>query len=296
MTRYTVRCHISYSYTDAATSGRHRAILRPRSGGAQTVRAAALAIDPAPQSLERGADFFGNEVSSFTIEEPHDGIALTMTADVDVHREPDLLFSTATTVEVAQQARTVPSLSPGAPAHFLFPSRFTTPNADIHQFATRFFAEHARVFDAAPAIAEAIKTEFQYDGEATDVTTPAQTAFAKKAGVCQDFAHIMLAACRSVGVPARYVSGYLRTIPPPGRPRLEGADATHAWVSVWTGLSGGWIDVDPTNGVRVADDHITIAYGRDYDDVAPLRGEMAGAGEQEHKVGVDVTAMSGELV
>lgn len=126
---------------------------------------------------------------------------------------------------------------------------------------------------------------------ATDVSTTAIQAFALSAGVCQDFSHIMIAVCRSVGVPARYVSGYIRTLPPPGKPRLEGADAMHAWVSVWTGKEGGRLDFDPTNGVRVLDKHIAVAVGRDNEDTAPVRGEVVGSGSQSHEVSVDVVEL-----
>ena len=130
--------------------------------------------------------------------------------------------------------------------------------------------------------------DFKFDARATEVTTPVADVFKKRAGVCQDFAHLMLACLRSLGVPARYVSGYLETSPPPGKPRLTGADASHAWVSVFCGESAGWIDTDPTNDLLPGDRHITVAWGRDFSDVSPLRGVTLGAGGQKLDVAVDV--------
>jgi transglutaminase-like putative cysteine protease len=133
-----------------------------------------------------------------------------------------------------------------------------------------------------------IHSDFVYDSEATDVSTPAAEAFRVRRGVCQDFAHIMISGLRGLGLPAAYVSGYLRTLPPPGGVRLEGADATHAWVSVWCGEENGWIAFDPTNAIVVKNDHIVLAIGRDYSDVAPIDGIILAPGKQTLKVGVDV--------
>jgi len=144
------------------------------------------------------------------------------------------------------------------------------------------------VIEAAFDLATRIRTEFNYDPEYTEVSTPAIEAFEARRGVCQDFAHIMIAGLRGLGLPAAYVSGYLRTVPPPGKARLEGADATHAWVKLWCGPEAGWIGFDPTNALVVAGDHIELALGRDYADVAPIGGVVLGPGEQKIKVGVDV--------
>jgi transglutaminase-like putative cysteine protease len=133
-----------------------------------------------------------------------------------------------------------------------------------------------------------MRRDFIYDSKATDVSTPPAEAFAARRGVCQDFAHIMICGLRGLGLPARYVSGYIRTIPPPGKPRLEGADATHAWVALWCGAEQGWIGLDPTNDLVVQGDHIVLASGRDYSDVAPIDGIILAPGKQTLKVEVDV--------
>jgi transglutaminase-like putative cysteine protease len=148
------------------------------------------------------------------------------------------------------------------------------------------------VFEAACELMGRVRRDFRYDPEATEVSTPIREAFAQRHGVCQDFAHIMIAGLRGLGLPAAYVSGYLRTIPPPGQPRLEGADATHAWVMIWCGPETGWIGLDPTNDLIVGDDHIITATGRDYADVSPLDGVLVGPGSQKLDVKVDVIPVS----
>ena len=144
------------------------------------------------------------------------------------------------------------------------------------------------VIEGATRLMRRIRTDFSYDTKATVVSTPLEQAFDMRRGVCQDFAHIMIAGLRGLGLPAAYVSGYLRTIPPPGAKRLEGADATHAWVSVWCGPELGWIGLDPTNALVVANDHIVLATGRDYADVSPIDGVIVGSGAQKLQVDVDV--------
>ena len=144
------------------------------------------------------------------------------------------------------------------------------------------------IIEAAAALMTRMRSDFTYDAEATTVSTPIGEAFTARRGVCQDFTHIMISGLRGLGLPAAYVSGYLRTVPPPGRPRLEGCDATHAWVLLWCGEERGWIGFDPTNAILVRHDHITLAIGRDYADVAPIDGVMLAPGEQALKVEVDV--------
>ena len=148
------------------------------------------------------------------------------------------------------------------------------------------------VLEGAADFMRRIQADFVYDTKATQVATPLDQAFTRKSGVCQDFAHIMIAGLRGLGLPAAYVSGYLRTIPAPGQTRLEGADSTHAWVSLWCGPEFGWLDLDPTNAMMVEDDHIVIAIGRDYADVSPVDGVLLGAGKQKLDVSVDVQAVS----
>jgi transglutaminase-like putative cysteine protease len=173
-----------------------------------------------------------------------------------------------------------------APVHFLYPSGRVPLLPAVTDYARPSFSAGRSAYGAAHDLMLRIGRDFRFDAKATTVSTPLAESFALRAGVCQDFAHVMIAALRGMGLPAAYVSGYLRTVPPPGRPRLRGADASHAWVAVWCGES--WLGLDPTNGVAVRDDHIVVARGRDYGDVAPIDGIVSGSGKQRLKVEVDV--------
>lgn len=257
----------------------------------QEVNTASLEVLPLPDQSGAMADFFANPVRWFVINSDHEDLTLTMKAQVRVHRQPNLLANALTWQSVADEVRMSASLAPESPVHFLQPSPVTMTDATLRTFAARFFTTGTALVVAIEALNKAIFEELRYDPEASDVSTTAIQAFALSAGVCQDFSHIMIAVCRSVGVPARYVSGYIRTLPPPGKPRLEGADAMHAWASVWTGKEGGWLDYDPTNGVRVLDEHIIVAVGRDNEDTAPVRGEVVGGGSQSREVSVDVVEL-----
>ena len=166
-------------------------------------------------------------------------------------------------------------------------SRLTVPTLEIADYAARSFAPSRPVLDAAMDLVARIYSDFKFDPHATDVSTPVTQVFSERRGVCQDFAHLALACFRALRIPARYVSGYLHTHPPVGRPKLQGADASHAWVSVWS-PEYGWVDFDPTNGILVRDEHVTVAIGRDYDDVSPISGVLRGGGEHSVTVGVDV--------
>lgn len=292
MKTYTVTYKTVYDYTARASRGAHMARLLPIATSEQEVNTASLEVHPMPDQSGAMADFFANPVRWFVIDSDHDDLTLTMTAQVRVHRHPNLLTNSRTWQDVADEVRGSKSLAPDSPVHFLQPSAATMADTALRSFADRFFTPNAQLIATIETLNTAIFEELRYDGEATQVTTTAAQAFSLGAGVCQDFAHIMIAACRCVGVPARYVSGYIRTLPPPGKPRLEGADAMHAWASVWTGKEGGWVDYDPTNGVKVLDEHITVALGRDYDDTPPVRGEVVGGGSQSHDVSVDVVEIS----
>ena len=180
------------------------------------------------------------------------------------------------------------TLGPDGPATYLYPTRRTPASAPITDYARHSFGKGRAIVEAAVELMTRIRDDFSYDPEATTVSTPTVEAFEARHGVCQDFAHIMIAGLKGVGLPAAYVSGYLRTIPPPGQPRLEGADATHAWVSLWCGEALGWVGFDPTNALIVQNDHIVLAIGRDYSDVAPIDGIILAPGEQTLKVEVDV--------
>jgi transglutaminase-like putative cysteine protease len=180
------------------------------------------------------------------------------------------------------------SLAPDSPAHFLFPSRFVPRHQPAVDYAAASFPSRRPILDGAIELMRRIRDDFRYDSRATVVSTPLDEAFEKRHGVCQDFAHVMIAGMRGLGLPAAYVSGYLRTIPPEGQPRLEGADASHAWCAIWCGAAVGWIGLDPTNASLIGDDHVVLARGRDYADISPVAGIVLASGDQKVSVEVDV--------
>jgi transglutaminase-like putative cysteine protease len=193
--------------------------------------------------------------------------------------------------DVRSQALADRGLTARDPANYLFASPIAAMTQEIAEWAASWLAGDNRVMAAAAGLMRAIHFEFAYDSKATKADTPPLEAFRARRGVCQDFAHIMIIALRHFGIPAAYVSGYLRTNPPPGRARLVGADATHAWVNVWCGASLGWIGFDPTNSMLVGNDHIFTAMGRDFADVSPLDGVFIGRAGQRMKVSVEVTPL-----
>jgi transglutaminase-like putative cysteine protease len=190
--------------------------------------------------------------------------------------------------KVANEALSRRDLSGTAPAHFLFASPRVELSADVTRYVRDSFGQGRGIIDASRELIRRIKGDFAFESEATEISTPLAEAFAERHGVCQDFAHIMIAGLRGLGLPAAYVSGYIRTIPPPGKKRLEGADATHAWVSVWCGPDIGWVGFDPTNAIEAANDHIALAIGRDFSDVSPVYGVFVGSSASELEVEVDV--------
>jgi transglutaminase-like putative cysteine protease len=179
-------------------------------------------------------------------------------------------------------------LAPASPADFLYPTARLPLASEITEYARASFTAGRPIMEAAAELMARIRADFTYDPKATDGSTPPGQAYAKRRGVCQDFANVMISGLRGVGLPAAYVTGYLRTIPPRGRPRLEGADATHAWVRLWCGERRGWIGFDPTNDIYVGNDHISLMAGRDAADAAPIEGLLLTTGEQALKVEVDV--------
>jgi transglutaminase-like putative cysteine protease len=279
LTRY------SYGAIVELTTGVLR--LAPRSGDGQEVQRFSIATDPVSQPLTERLDPFGNRVASLRIEKPHRQLSITASSRVRVNRAAAPTRSPAWE-SVAAEAIATTSPDADSPAIALYPSRRVALFDEATAYAKQSFAPHRPIFDAASELARRIRSDFVYDPEATEVSTPAAEAFERRRGVCQDFAHIMIAAVRGVALPALYVSGYIRTIPPPGKERLAGADATHAWVSVWCGAALGWRDFDPTNATSVQNDHIVVARGRDYSDVSPIESMVLSSGRHRLEVEVDV--------
>lgn len=287
---YDLRLRIVTRYGAPAAQGRHIARVAPRDApGVQRVLRATVTIAPDPDERWEREDFFGNGEVEFAFRRPHDRVALRMEARVE---RLALGMPPATSTPLAALAAELAGsrdLGPLSPLHFLAPSAMVPREPAIAAWARGAALQGLTAFDAARALTAALRREMTYDGEATEVDTPAAEAFAARRGVCQDFSHILIGALRSQGIPAGYVSGLIRTTPPAGRPRLEGADAMHAWVMAWCGAGAGWVELDPTNDCLAGPDHILVARGRDYADVTPIKGIMriAGGGQAgDHSVDV----------
>jgi transglutaminase-like putative cysteine protease len=286
---YWVNHKTTYTYESEVSYARCVLRLTPPSNAVQTLLENAVAITPEPSDRLKRTGPYGEATLTVVIDKPHKVLVIQATSWVDVHAPPapDAACSPAWEhVRAAALAST--ALGPDCPAAYLYPTPRTPLSPAITDYARASFPADRPIIEAGIDLMTRIHAEFVYDSKATTVSTPASEAFQVRRGVCQDFAHIMIAGLRGLGLPTAYVSGYLRTNPPPGRPRLQGADATHAWVLLWCGEAYGWIGFDPTNAILALNDHITLAVGRDYSDVAPIDGIMLSPGEQELKVEVDV--------
>lgn len=288
---YSLRHLTTYLYEKPVTFARCALRLTPQQAADQAVLSSSLRITPVPARLEKHVGQFGEPVVTAIIETPHRELRILARSQVDVTRPAILPMAGERWERVRELGFAITTLGLGSPAHFLYPTAMTATHPSMTAYAAVSFTPGRPVIEAAFELASRIKADFTYDSGSTDVRTLAIEAFEARHGVCQDFAQIMIAGLRGLGLPAAYVSGYLRTYPAPGRPRLEGADATHAWTDLWCGPQVGWIGFDPTNALVVSEEHIVLAKGRDYSDVAPIGGVVLGSGEQTIKVGVDVVPL-----
>jgi transglutaminase-like putative cysteine protease len=286
---YDVRLNLHYDYPSVVEGGRHHLRAMPLTlPGVQRVIAANIALEPRPSESRSFSDFFGNIVTSIALREPHEDLDVTMKARVSVTRpEPKLDVSPSVEGLIAEIASTL-SLDAASPHHFLSGSPHAPLEPEISAYARESLRRDRSVFALAEELCRRINEDFDYEPDATDVRTRAPEAFRLKAGVCQDFSHVMISGLRGLGIPAGYVSGFIRTIPPPGKERLEGADAMHAWVRVWCGRELGWREFDPTNAILAGNDHIVVGYGRDYADVSPIVGVLRTVGGHTSEQSVDV--------
>lgn len=287
---YDIRQTTTYGYAVSVRVAKQVLRMTPVDRpGHQHVIAKTLDVEPKPASMARGTDFFGNALTWFTLDQPHDWLTISTRSRVDVRASalPDPA-ATPSVDAVREEALALADLGPASAVHGLFASRAVPLDDAITEWTASSFPGDRPVLEAGLDLMGRVKSSFVYQPGATVVTTLPSEAFAARRGVCQDFAHVMIAGLRGVGIPARYVSGYLRTVPPPGQARLEGADATHAWVDIWCGGKVGWIGLDPTNAIPAGDDHIILAVGRDYADVSPVDGVIVASGDHILSVGVDV--------
>ncbi len=290
---YDVRQATIYHYASPVAHAHHVLRLTPIDRPDQRVHAAALDIDPVPVERREGLDFFGNRITWVVLDEPHDTLTVRVAARIAVERAGAAPAQpTPPWEEVRAAAFASADLTPKSPAHFLFPSRQVSLDPEIRDYASVSFAPGRAVLDGAIDLMNRIKAEFTYEVGATTASTTPPMSFALRRGVCQDFSHVMISGMRALGLPVAYVSGYLRTGHLQGAAELEGADAMHAWVQVWCGEEAGWIGLDPTNGILAGNDHLVLAIGRDYADVAPLDGVIFIAGGQRLEVSVQVVPVS----
>jgi transglutaminase-like putative cysteine protease len=278
----------TYSYRSPVVQSHHLVHLKPRQLPWQSVLHHSLLIEPAPVSKSEIIDVFGNDACILRLEDEHREFVVHARSTVNIVPQlPITLADSAPWDMVAAAAHQAKPAVYVDALQYLCVSRHAPVSGDLRRLALSSFTARRPVLSGAMALTRHIFEDFTFDGRATDVSTPVAQVLQTRRGVCQDFAHLAIAACRSIGVPARYVSGYLMTRPPPGQTKLKGADASHAWFSVWAPDSG-WMDFDPTNGIIPAGEHITVAYGRDYDDISPISGVLLGGGEQTMTVAVDV--------
>ncbi len=287
--RYDIRLTITYEYGAPTERARTLVHLLPSDKpGRQVISARLLTVDPLPFERRDGTDFFGNTTTTLVFRDPVERIEYGLQASAERFVPPVALDFAPDLAGLRAEIAAVRTLDATSPHHYLGPSARVPVVRDISDFSARLVGAGMTVLQVVEAVGRALHTGMRFDPRATDVNTPIAEAFANRHGVCQDFSHVMIAALRSLGIPAGYVSGFLRTIPPPGQARLEGADAMHAWVTAWCGKELGWVEYDPTNDCRVGTDHITVAYGRDYSDVSPVKGVLRTSGGQTSKQAVDV--------
>ena len=283
----------TYRYASEVALAHHIAYLRPAESAHQQLETFRIGVSPKPFVQRMTVDVFGNSRFYFSLDVPHPKLAVRAVSRVRlVTRYDD--FDAADTMawrDVVQCLRYRAGGRYAPQNEFSFPSPYIPRHRELGSYAASSFTAGASIAQGATDLMHRIHRDFRYDSDATDISTPVLDAFHAKRGVCQDFAHVMIGGLRAVGLAARYVSGYLLTRPPAGQPRLIGADASHAWVSVWCPQADGtatWLDLDPTNDVVPSTSHVTLATGRDFGDVSPLRGIIRGGGAHELTVGVTV--------
>lgn len=290
---YRITHRTRYAYDEPVAVSHHAARLRPRDTDTQRCHEFSLSFDPDPDLLTEHTDSFGNQAACFSIQKLHARFEVTSRSLVVLAPvlQPDPA-QTPPWEEVAALFRDPVAVDLLDPCQFVFRSPLLVHEMPLREFAQPSFKKGRPVLAAVLDLSQRIFKEFTFDPKATTISTPLNEVLANKRGVCQDFAHLAIASLRAIGLPARYVSGYLRTRPPPGKPRLQGVDASHAWVSCFV-PGFGWVDFDPTNNCLTSLDHITVAVGRDFSDVSPVRGIITGGGRHSVLVGVDVEPLDG---
>lgn len=287
--RYRLRHVTRYSYEEPVDLACHMLHLLPRPLARQSILSATLDSEPAAGRVCAARDHFGNEVRWLFLDRPHRQFRVTLRAEVEVHPLPPPETGLSWE-EVAARLRP-PTEEAWQTAEFVQPSPLVGAFAAAGAYAAPSFAPGRPVAAVLQDLAGRIHRDFAFRPGVTSVVTGVAQVLAGRAGVCQDFTHVMLAGLRAHGLAARYVSGYLRTRPAPGRPRRRGADQSHAWVEVWLGPGAGWLGIDPTNNLPAGEEHVVLGWGRDYGDISPLRGVLLGGGAHRLAVSVDLDAV-----
>ncbi len=290
--KYKIHHRTVYKYTQTVSISHQLLHMTPRSHGRQICSRAFVQVTPFPAVRSESLDYFQNTVTYATIQEPHKTLEIKALSEVEVEAPPPLqLAITPPWEDVKKLFESISDAATLEAYQFAFASPYVTGIDGARELAEASFTPGRPILEAAMDLTTRIYRDFKYEGGVTDVSTPVAEVIAERRGVCQDFAHVQLACLRSLGLPARYVSGYLLTHPPEGQTKMVGADESHAWIAVWCpGL--GWVDFDATNNLIPRDEHITLGWGRDYGDVSPINGFMIGGGEHTVKVSVDVQPVS----
>lgn len=291
---FDIRHLTQYHHTQPVSLSYHISHLLPRTTERQECEFSKITISPNPRQQERSKDFFGNETLFFCIQEPYQKLAVSSMMRIRVSDPPAVAPASTVPWETVRSMVSQPNTNELiASNQFLYPSLYVLPLPELIAYAIKSFPTGRPILEAALDLTHRIHEDFAFDSHATTISTPLSEVLATRRGVCQDFAHLQVGCFRAMGLPSRYVSGYLDTDPPEGTEKLLGADASHAWVSLFCGKSG-WIDFDPTNDVIPSHRHITLAWGRDYSDVSPLRGVTYGGGDHQLSVNVTVSRAKAE--
>ena len=291
-----MRLHIvhetAYKYSAPVVLSQQLLHLTPRALPWQTCDRHRIEVEPTAGEFAEREDYYGNRTAHLLIAQPHEALLVRAESEVTVNPRPRERRSGAPKVSwetVRARLHSLEGRPLAEPADFLYDSPHVERSRELADYALKSFSARRGMLDATSDLARRIHKDFAFDRTATSVSTPLKQVMKDRRGVCQDFAHLMIGCLRAIGLAACYVSGYILTAPPPGKPRLVGADASHAWVSVFCGERAGWVDIDPTNNCIVDESHVTLAWGRDFGDVTPMRGVILGGGSQSLAVRVTVT-------
>lgn len=288
MAEYEVTHTTVYSYSEKVSHCQNIAYLLPQSDARQSCEKTEIAISPQPTISADHTDYFGNRFRYFSVEQPHLQLSVTAKTRIRTQKYGDGDGENSLPWDIlAKNLRNPTDAADIAAVEYLLASPFVALSDTFGEYAAESFTPGRPILAAALDFARRIRNDFKYEQKSTTILTPLTEVFRHRRGVCQDFAHLAIAALRTIGIPARYVSGYIETYPPEGQPKLRGSDASHAWISVYAG-TGGWFDFDPTNGKPITEEFIVTARGRDFGDVSPLKGILFGGGKHTLKVEVDV--------